>query len=183
MHCRRPAGSSVRGRGSPSRCARSTPRRADPRVPFTFLSHQAVVLPLKLAAPRRISGTAIVLGSMAPDAEYVMRTYPTGTFAHSWLGQVAFCLPLTLAMYWVVTRIVAPAAGAQLPDEPPFRLRSYALAGAGRAGVTDWIIVALCALAGSTSHVLLDRGERAVERFLAERMGIAGDTFAVYGSP
>ena len=39
-------------------------------MPLTFLSHQAVVLPLKLRAPRSVSGTAPVLGSVAPDVEY-----------------------------------------------------------------------------------------------------------------
>jgi len=40
-------------------------------MPFTFLSHQAPVLPLKIAAPRWFDGTALVLGSMAPDLFFV----------------------------------------------------------------------------------------------------------------
>ncbi len=143
-------------------------------MPFTFLSHQAVVLPLKLAAPRRASGTGLVLGSMAPDAEYVIRTYPTGTFAHSWTGQIVFCLPLTLGLYWIVTRIVAPIAAANLPDVTPFRPRDYVLAGAPTEGGARWGVVAVCGLLGSVSHVLLDRAERALERILAEAAGVSG---------
>ena len=133
-------------------------------MPVAFLAHQAVVLPIRFAAGRSVSGTALVLGSMAPDAEYVIRTYPTGTFGHSWTGQVAFCLPLTLALYAIVTRLVAPAVAANLPDGRPGGggARDVVLLAAPGRRVTPWTAIAASALVGSVSHLLLDRAETAV---------------------
>ena len=126
-------------------------------MPLTFLSHQAVVLPLKLAAPQRMSGTALVLGSMAPDIEYFARTYPGATISHTWPGQFTFCLPVTLILYWLVTRIIAAPLAANLPDAYPLRLREYALLRAQPSTAGHWLVVAVSALIGSSSHVLLDQ--------------------------
>lgn len=126
-------------------------------MPLTFLSHQAVVLPLKIAAPRWTSGTALVLGSMAPDVEYFVRTYPSGTVSHTWPGQVTFCLPVTIALYWIVTRVVAAPLAAHLPDAGALRLTEYARLEDQPASPPHWLIVGLSSLVGSASHVVLDR--------------------------
>ena len=125
-------------------------------MPLTFLSHQAVVLPLKIAVPRWTSGTALVLGSMAPDVEYFVRTYPSGTVSHTWPGQVTFCLPVAVALYWIVTRIVAVPLAAHLPDAGALRLSEYARLEDQPAGGVYWLIVGLSSLVGSASHVVLD---------------------------
>jgi hypothetical protein len=126
-------------------------------MPLTFLSHQAVVLPLKIKAPRVTNGTALVLGSMAPDVEYFLRGYPTGLIGHTWPGQVIFCLPVTLALFWVVTRIIAEPAAAHLPQGGDFHLPDYGLIRFQPTGWAAWAIIALSALIGSASHVVLDR--------------------------
>ena len=126
-------------------------------MPLTVLSHQAVVLPLKIGAPRATSGTALVLGSMAPDVEYLLRGYPSSTVSHSWLGQLTFCLPVTLALFWVVTRVMAEPVAAHLPDAGDFHLRDYALLRQQPVSGRHWVIVAISALIGSSSHVVLDR--------------------------
>ncbi|PFE05787.1 DUF4184 domain-containing protein [Bacillus cereus] len=36
--------------------------------------------------PRYVSVTALVLGSMAPDFEYVLHFQPNGVIGHIWLG-------------------------------------------------------------------------------------------------
>jgi hypothetical protein len=126
-------------------------------MPLTFLSHQAVVLPLKIAAPARTSGTALVLGSMAPDVEYFIRTYPTTTISHNWVGLIVFCLPVTLASYWVVTRLVAEPLALHLPDGGDFRLSEYALLREQPNTLRHWGVVAGSGLVGSASHLVLDR--------------------------
>lgn len=140
-------------------------------MPLTFLSHQAVVLPLKLGAPRWTSGTALVLGSMAPDAEYFMRTYPSGTISHTWPGQLTFCLPVTLVLYWVVTRIVAVPLAAHLPPGGSMRLHEYALLREQPETFRHWMTVAVSALIGSSSHVLLDRLSGGWSTFAAAQYG------------
>jgi hypothetical protein len=131
-------------------------------MPLTFLSHQAVVLPLKIAAPRAVSGTALVLGSMAPDVEYFLRGYPTATVSHSWVGQLTFCLPVTLVLFWLVTRVIAEPAAAHVPDWGDLQLADYALLARQPAGIGHSGVVVLSALIGSASHLLLDGAERAV---------------------
>jgi hypothetical protein len=126
-------------------------------VPLTFLSHQAVVLALKIAAPRATSGTALVLGSMAPDVEYLLRGYPTSTVGHTWVGQLTFCLPVTIALFWVVTRVIAEPAAAHAPEGGDLHLRDYALIRQQPVNARHWLIVAVSALVGSASHVVLDR--------------------------
>ena len=126
-------------------------------MPLTFLSHQAVVLPLKIGVPRATSGTALVLGSMAPDVEYFLRGYPTSTIGHSWPGQLIFCLPVTLALYWVVTRVIAEPAAAHAPEGGDLHLPDYALIRQQPVSARHWLIVAVSGLLGSASHVLLDR--------------------------
>ena len=126
-------------------------------MPLTFLSHQAVVLPLKIGAPRATSGTALVIGSMAPDVEYLLRGYPTSTVGHTWAGQLTFCLPVTIALFWVVTRVIAEPAAAHAPEGGDLHLSDYALIRRQPVSARHWLIVAVSALVGSASHVLLDR--------------------------
>jgi len=125
-------------------------------MPMTFLSHQAVVLPLKIRAPGVTSGTALMLGSIAPDVEYFIRGYPTSGVGHTWPGQITFCLPVTLALFWVVTRVIAEPVAAHLPPGGELRLREYALIRRQPGTLRHWMIVAVSALAGSSSHVVLD---------------------------
>jgi len=125
-------------------------------MPFTFFAHQAAVLPIKMARPRAVSGTALVVGSMAPDFEYFLRGYPSGEFGHTLAGQFLFCLPLSLAVYWLVTRVIALPLAAQLPDLGDFHLRDYAALAVQPRAPAYWFVVALSALAGSFSHVAWD---------------------------
>ncbi|MDP4013047.1 MAG: DUF4184 family protein [Candidatus Nanopelagicales bacterium] len=50
-------------------------------MPLTFGSHQAVVLPLKMLKPRWFDGTALVIGSMAPDLFFL-------THGTAWAGTI-----------------------------------------------------------------------------------------------
>ena len=126
-------------------------------MPLTFLSHQAVVLPLKIAVPRWMSGTALVLGSMAPDVEYFLRGYPSSYVSHTLAGQFTFCLPVTVALFLIVTRIIAVPLAANIPPGGVLRLTDYAVVHRQPPGFAHWGIVATSALIGSTSHVILDR--------------------------
>jgi len=125
-------------------------------VPFTFLAHQAPVLPLKLARPSWFSGTALVIGSMAPDFEYFLRGDPTSTLSHTLLGQVVFCLPLSLALVLVVERLLAPTVPQHLPDLGVLHVRDYGALAHKRRGLGGWLVVATSALIGSFSHIAWD---------------------------
>jgi hypothetical protein len=125
-------------------------------MPFTFLSHQAAVLPLKLARPRWFSGVALVLGSMAPDAQKFICGRGEDAFGHSIVGQFVWCLPLTLLGYWIVTRVVAGPLGRYLPDCGRFHLSDYAALERPPGSPFPWRVVTVSALVGSFSHVAWD---------------------------
>ena len=125
-------------------------------MPFTFLPHQAAVVPLKIWRPRWFSGTALAIGSMAPDLEYFLRGYPYGEVGHAWLGQLTFSLPLSLALVWLVTHVIARPLAANLPELDGFHLRDYALVAAHPDTAGRWLVIAASALVGSLSHVFWD---------------------------
>jgi Domain of unknown function (DUF4184) len=127
-------------------------------MPFTFLSHQAPVLPLKMVRPDWFDGTALVMGSMAPDL--ALFAYGTGVNvdSHSIAAQFWLCLPLTLILTWTVKRLMAAPLGAHLPDGGGFHLRDYGRLGAWRPPrtVSGWGILVASAVVGSLSHIIAD---------------------------
>jgi len=129
-------------------------------VPFTFLAHQAPVLPIKRRWPR-LDGVALVVGSAVPDLAAATQNLPIDYIAgrptwydgHSWSQQLAWCLPVGLLLTWWIRRLIAPRIVPYLPDLGPFHLRDYALVGRNRH---RWWTIASCVLIGSVSHVVVD---------------------------
>ncbi len=115
-------------------------------MPFPLLAHQAVVLPLKLRWPAAFSGTALCIGSLAPDLEYLLGDRGPG-LGHTLGGQFAFCLPITVVATWGVSRLVVPAFASS---------GSTPSVSAGGVQQTSLAVVCYSALVGSASHGLLD---------------------------
>jgi hypothetical protein len=124
-------------------------------MPFTFLPHQAAVLPLKLARPRWFSGTALVFGSMAPDLPYFIFGRSLRDLGHSLPGQLLFCLPAALFLTWVFRRWLARPLALHLPEGGEYHLREYHLLGGGMDGRYA-AFAAPSALVGSLSHIVWD---------------------------
>jgi hypothetical protein len=127
-------------------------------MPLTFLAHQAPVLPLKIAAPRWLDGTALVIGSMAPDLAFVLHGTAWYVDAHQLVAQFLFCLPLTLALTRIVKRVIAQPLASILPNDGDFRLREYGRLASWRPPTTlaGWLVLMSSALIGSYSHLVLD---------------------------
>jgi hypothetical protein len=121
-------------------------------VPFTFVSHQAPAVALKVIRPSWFDGTALVIGSMAPDFAYVFAGTGVAFNAHTPLGLVLFCVPLTIPLSWVVRVRVAAGGFAQLPDTP-LRLHDYRVLADRRPAL---LMTALSGLVGAASHALWD---------------------------
>ncbi len=124
-------------------------------MPFTFLAHQAPVLPLKIWRPQWFSGAGLVLGSMAPDFEKFVRGDVNSRFAHTLLGQVVYCLPVSVLVYLLLTRVVAAPLARFAPDLGVLRVRDYARVLAARRQ-ERWATFAASTLVGSFTHVLWD---------------------------
>ena len=121
-------------------------------MPFTFVSHQAPAVALKMARPGWFDGTALVFGSMAPDFAYTLAGTPLALNAHTPIGLVVFCVPVTVAVCWIVRARVASIAFAQLPDTP-LRLQDYRVLACRRPAV--WM-TATSGLIGAVSHAVWD---------------------------
>ena len=141
-------------------------------MPFTFLSHQAAALPLKLAWPQRVSGLAAAIGSMAPDFEFFLTGRAQWDLGHTLRGQFLFCLPLTLAMTWIVARIIAGPLARRLPDAGAFHLRDYQLLEHTTQRRGYWLAAIPWALFGSFSHIGWDSFTHAAGSS-ARRLGYA----------
>lgn len=124
-------------------------------MPMTLLSHQALVMPLKMRWPRRFSGAALCIGSMVPDLEFIGRLRDDWIFSHTLTAQLWFTVPVTMFLLWLLTSLVTPMLLPFLRDHRQWRLHDLAALDVPR-GWRGWSSVALSALIGGTSHVLLD---------------------------
>jgi hypothetical protein len=119
-------------------------------MPLTYFAHQLIVLPLKATRPRWFDGTALCIGSMAPDFAYALVGTPFGFGSHTPWAHLFWSLPVTLLCTRLVRGYLAEPLGAQLPD--PIGCEVRALARSSHC----WAITALSALLGSVSHVFVD---------------------------
>jgi hypothetical protein len=121
-------------------------------VPLTFFAHQAVVLPVKMRRPDLVDGTAICIGSMAPDF-----AYPFGgaldSHSHDPLGLLLWAIPVTLVLTVLVRRWLAPVGFAHVPDAGRFRLHSFRVL---RDGEWRGAVTVMSAAAGAASHIVVD---------------------------
>src|SRR3954462_8835891 len=83
-------------------------------------AHAAAAWPLH-AAWRRLPLAALVIGTLSPDLEYVLRLEPRGKFGHSPAGLVVFCLPVTLLVWYVWRSLVRAALTPLLAPRLPRR--------------------------------------------------------------
>jgi hypothetical protein len=121
-------------------------------LPFTFVSHQAPAVGLKMVRPRWFDGTALVIGSMSPDLAYGVTNSRFELNAHAPHGILVFCLPVTLVICWVVRARVAEAAFPQLPDTP-LRLHDYRVLARRRPPL---LMTAMSAVIGAATHTIWD---------------------------
>lgn len=121
-------------------------------MPITFFAHQSVVLPAKMRRPQWFDGTALVIGSMAPDFAYPLRGW-IQRHGHQFDGMLVWGLPFTIVVTLTIRSIVADAAFAHLPDCGPLRLHSYRALARRRPA---WYLTVSSALVGVASHILLD---------------------------
>lgn len=80
-------------------------------MPFT-LSHPAASVPL---ARRGLVLSALVVGSMAPDFQYLFPVLPGSTYSHSFAGVFLFSVPMGLIALWLFHAILKQPLLSLLP--------------------------------------------------------------------
>lgn len=119
-------------------------------MPLTYFAHQVFVVPFKWLRPRWFDGTALCIGSMAPDFAYAFTGTPLDFGSHTLAAQLTWTLPVTYLLTRLVRGFLAEPLGAQLPD--PWGAEVRALA----CSAHRWPITVVSALLGGCSHVFVD---------------------------
>lgn len=128
-------------------------------MPLTFPSHAAAILPLlHLPGARRLSASALVIGTTTPDLVYLVGTLGAGS--HRPAGLLLFCLPAGLLAFVYVEALVLPILGGPTVALAPRRLRPH-LARVLQPrplprGIAAWIAIAVAVLLGAATHQLWD---------------------------
>src|SRR4051812_49745428 len=91
-------------------------------MPFT-LSHPAATLPLRKFLPL----SALVIGSMSPDFEYLLRLAGVSRFSHTLPAVFYFCLPVSLLLLWLFHNLIKRPAIELLPTYFRERIRTQSL--------------------------------------------------------
>jgi hypothetical protein len=74
-------------------------------MPFTF-SHPAIILPFENSKRKWFSLTGLIVGSVVPDIEFLLRLKETDTFGHTWLGLIAFDIPAAFLLSFIFHNLV-----------------------------------------------------------------------------
>ena len=122
---------------------------------FTF-AHPAIALPFAKVSRKVVSLTALIIGSMVPDAEYFIRMRVSSREFHTPAGLVYFDLPFGLVLYVIFIFILRPGVLPHLPR--PLRTRFTGLrADRQRPGpVHNFLVIAFSILTGAATHLLWD---------------------------
>jgi len=124
-------------------------------MPFTF-SHPAIVLPLTLLPRQWFSLTGLVVGSLTPDFEYFLRMKVKSDYSHTISGVFWFDLPLGFLLVFLFHNIVRNSLFENLPLILKSRLSSFKSLNWNIYFKSNWFLVAISIVIGSTSHLLWD---------------------------
>lgn len=120
------------------------------------LSHPAAVLPFTLLPKRWVSVTGLIIGSLVPDIEYLLRMRMESTHAGTWAGLFYFDLPAGLALCFIFHQLVRNDLIKNLPTTLRSRFQvfiSFNWAGHFRK---YWPAVLSSLLLGGATHILWD---------------------------
>ena len=99
-------------------------------MPSSILSHQGFVLPLKIKYPEEFDGTALCVGSFAPDLPYILSFFlgshvNANNLFHS-IGGLVYTVPLSLFLVVLFDLVLLPI-GAFISSGSRFGMISYLL--------------------------------------------------------
>jgi hypothetical protein len=119
-------------------------------MPATLV-HPAAVLPIFHLARRHLPLSALVIGSLSPDFEYLLRWGGGNRFSHE-LPWLAFCVPAGLLALWLFHALVKRPMLELLPERHRVRLLPH-------AGDFHWLpwtrlpLIVLAVTIGALTHM------------------------------
>lgn len=124
-------------------------------MPFTF-AHPAIVLPFIYVPRKWISMTALIIGSIMPDAEAYLRMYSEKEITHSWTGFFLFGLPFGLLLTFVFHNIVRNPLINNLPGFLYQRFSRFTKFNWNKRFINHWPVIILSLIIGGASHFVWD---------------------------
>ncbi|GGK70269.1 DUF4184 family protein [Rufibacter glacialis] len=124
-------------------------------MPFTF-SHPAVILPFKGLTGKRVSLTALALGSMAPDFEFFFRMRAETDISHTLKGIFLFDIPVVLLMAILYHCWIRSPLINHLPPFLRHRFSVYQDFDWLAYFKENWLVVMTSAFLGIVTHLLCD---------------------------
>jgi hypothetical protein len=120
-------------------------------VPYAF-AHPAAVVPVAKLLGRRAVPSALAIGSMIPDAWYLVPLLDR-SHSHDALGVLWFCLPAGLVAYAAFHLVFKQPMLALLPRNLAGRLAAWSTPGLPQV---PWFSVLVSLLAGIATHLVWD---------------------------
>lgn len=124
-------------------------------MPFTF-SHPAIILPLTFLPRKWISITGLVIGSLTPDFEYFIRMRIQSDYSHTISGIFWFDLPLAIFLSLIYHNIVRDKLFDNFPTILKSRLFRFKQFNWNKYFKTNWFVVIISILIGTSSHLFWD---------------------------
>lgn len=120
-------------------------------MPFS-LSHPIAVVPL---AKTSLPFSALVIGAMSPDFEYLLRLKQNSHESHTIWGVIRFCLPASLAMLVLWHCLLKHPLTELLPEQHRAALHPY-LRRFTFGPSKQFALTCVACLLGAATHVLWD---------------------------
>ncbi|MCP4537940.1 MAG: DUF4184 family protein [Chloroflexi bacterium] len=151
----------------------------NPLMPFT-LSHPAAIIPLPKILKKHTVLSALVIGSMMPDATYFLPVGLSRPEGHSISALFLFCLPAGMALYVAFHFFFKKPFLFLLPDSISRRIRRSSSNVFSR---TNLLNSGICVLIGALTHLVWDSFTHA-DSFFVEHIPVLKQTlFTVKGIP
>ncbi|MBW7473207.1 DUF4184 family protein [Paenibacillus oenotherae] len=125
-------------------------------MPFTF-SHPLYAVPLRRLAPKWLSVTGLVLGSMAPDMEYFIAMEPYRSIGHFFSGFLFMCLPLCITLAFAFHSIIKPVLPLFMPVRGGVdRFVQQELGAWQLRSAREWLVFIGSLFIGFLTHLFMD---------------------------
>ncbi|MFX0021983.1 MAG: DUF4184 family protein [Candidatus Hermodarchaeota archaeon] len=135
-------------------------------MPSSIFSHQAPGLLIKIRYPRKFDGTALCLGALIPDFNFILDFFLNINFylfTHSLIGQFLWTIPLTIFATVIFSQYIGPLCARIASKNSKFYtpLRYYGVdqwnyLKKKKYSRKSWLIISYSALIGGITHILLD---------------------------
>ena len=149
-------------------------------MPFTT-AHIAAVLPINKHYGKYFSTIGLIIGSVSPDLEYIIRMTLLGHYGHTTLGIFIFDLPVGFALYIIYYGIIHKKLIAHLPQILYSRF--------SETESFEWIpylkknffIIIISLFVGTITHLVWDSFTHDKEYLLARYLTILVNNVTLFG--